>query len=714
MRAKRRRNSFAHRGLSACSLCGFVEAIGAILDPSGGVVVRFWTAVFPILCGFILLPVLLSHGQTMDPRVYDMGSPTLTDIWVDPANGDDASTGADYATALRTLTEAWNRVPAGAELSGTGYRIQLAAGDYPESSIPAYLDRRHGTFQFPVILNSANGPLAARMHGYLNVHDCTYLYIIGLDLVTDPGYGGGGNVIHYDSCTHCLLRQSRLNGFDGSVNQPQETLKANQCQYLYVEDSEICGAYWFALDFMVVQYGHVVGCNIHHSEDDCLLIKGGASYMRIEGNEVHHAGVIGITVGQGSGFDFMVSPWLHYECYDVKVVNNVVHDVQNAGLAVRGSYNVLVAQNTLYRVGLSPDPGGPVLLIGRGERSCVADAAGCTAKNAAGGWGPTTAGAQGEWIPCRNVYVYNNIFYNPAPAQTRDSHFVFAGPATPPEGTNIPSPSNADDNLRIWGNLIWNGTPAMPLGIGPDSGCQPSNPACNETLLLANNTINQVEPQLIDPAGGNFRLAPGSNVLSVPTFVAPDFVGGDRPAPPVSPEGNLANTLARDFDQHPRGAGGPPGAFAPYTPAPTPTPGPNPTPTPAPTATPRPTLTPTPTPAPSDGPDLTGAWQGMTQKCGRKGCRVKGAIEITNEGSTDAGNSTALFYLSADAVLDSSDEFLKGVPTGKMRVGRTKVRRLNMRRAESVSGSYILAVLDGNEDLAEMNEANNVVPIQVP
>jgi len=36
---------------------------------------------------------------------YDVGTPALVDLWVDPLHGDDARSGASRADALRTVAE---------------------------------------------------------------------------------------------------------------------------------------------------------------------------------------------------------------------------------------------------------------------------------------------------------------------------------------------------------------------------------------------------------------------------------------------------------------------------------------------------------------------------------------------------------------------------------------------------------------------------------
>ena len=73
------------------------------------------------------------------------------------------------------------------------------------------------------------------------------------------------------------------------------------------------------------------------------------------------------------------------------------------------------------------------------------------------------------------IDVYNNIFYNPPLSQTLYSHFGVFGPIARPAGfQNSSDPVNADDNLVIRGNLIWNGPADHPLGVEEaDRGCQP-------------------------------------------------------------------------------------------------------------------------------------------------------------------------------------------------------------------------------------------------
>jgi len=454
------------------------------------------------------------------------GAPAFNQIWVDPAAGNDANSGASRALAVRTLSEAWQRVPINVDLS-TGFQINLMAGTYSESSVPIYWESRHGTQSAPVILKAIDGDGTARLPN-MNVYDCRHLYLLGLDISS-----GGGDVLHLDSCSQILIRGTTIRGVGDipSYAVPQETLKVNQSQYVYVEQCDISGAWDNAVDFVAVQYGHVVGSRIHRSGDWAMYAKGGSASLTVAGNEFYDAGTGGFTAGQGTGFEFMVSPWLHYEAYDIKFIDNVVHDTEGAGFGVNGGYNILMAHNTLYRVGSRSH----VIEVGFGSRSCDGNQAACRSYLAQGGWGTAVVGGD-EPIPNRNVFIYDNVVYNPDGYASQWQQFAVAEPRTASVGSNIPSPARADANLQIRGNVIWNGPADHPLGI--------SQPALAADVL-AFNAINTVRPVLVDPAHGNFALAP--SVAAPAALAIPVFSWSDAPTRPAPPVGRLSNAVAYAF-----------------------------------------------------------------------------------------------------------------------------------------------------------------------
>ncbi len=482
------------------------------------------------------------------------------DLWVDPVAGSDAAAGTTRAAALRTLTEAWDRVPSGAPLAAA-HTIRLLPGRFTAGMAPSWMESRHGTSAAPLTVTAADGPGTVMLPA-LDIYDCSYLRFVDVGFESGgTAETGGGNTLHFASCDHLLLDRCTLTGL-GDIDQyttPQETLKANQCSYVTVEDCDISGAWNPALDFVAVQYGSILRNRIHHAGDWGIYLKGGSAYFTIAGNEIYDCFTGGFSAGQGTGFEYMVSPWIHYEVTDIKFVNNVVHDTEGAGMGVNGGYNILLAWNTLYRVGRRSH----AIELVHGVRGCGGNTARCLDLLAAGGWGTAVQGDAGSQpIPNRNVFVFNNLLVNPDGYQSAWCHFALRAPETPAAGSNIPSPARADENVVIRGNVLWNGPADLALGIGGEgNGGQPDNPTCNAALVLAQNAVNTVRPELVDPAGGDFRIAGDCDLRGAPTVAVPGFAGGDRPARPLAPEGDLSNAVAADITGSPRAAGDPPGAY---------------------------------------------------------------------------------------------------------------------------------------------------------
>jgi hypothetical protein len=483
---------------------------------------------------------LVMSGTGLLPA-YDTGSPDVVDIWVDPTAGSDGRSGASRELALRTLSEAWRRIPVGTTLS-QGVRINLVAGTYPESAVPTFWESRHGTFAAPVIIRAADGPGTARLPS-LNFFDCRHLYLVGLEVTA-----GGGDVVQIQASSHVLLKDTTIRGTGviATYAVPQEALKVNQSQYVYIENCDISGAWDNAIDFVAVQYGHVVGSRIHRAGDWAMYAKGGSAYLTITGNEFFDAGTGGFTAGQGTGFEFMVAPWLHYEAYDIAFTNNVIRDVEGAGFGVNGGFNILLAHNTLVNVGRRSH----VIEVVHGLRSCDGDTATCAANLALGGWGTATAGGE-ESIPNKNVVIVNNVVFNPDGSGSQWQQFAVAAPRTPPAGSNIPSPARSDDGLVIRGNVIWNGPVGHDLGIA------------NTVLaadVVATNAINTVRPVFADLARGDYRLA--TSFTPPATVVIPAFSWAAAPARPAVPVGRTDMSLAYDRAGAPRTGPQAPGAFA--------------------------------------------------------------------------------------------------------------------------------------------------------
>jgi uncharacterized repeat protein (TIGR02543 family) len=312
----------------------------------------------------------------------------------------------------------------------------------------------------------------------------------------------------------------------------------------------------------------------------------------------------------------------------------------------------------------------------------------------------------------------------------------------------------------------------LPLGIEEsDQGCQPTNPTCNLTQLLADNTINTIEPQLINPQNGNFRPIEGGTVFGTTTYTIPDFLWDDAPTQPAVPQGNLSNQIALDRDKNQRSSSTPPGAYTGETTPPTSftltlrkggsgkgsvvsTPegidcdgncqlasfSYNPdanvilfatadmgsiftgwsgdcTGTESCTVTMNRNRTATATfqILVLDGPDLTGEWGYLPQTCkntrsGQK-CTLKGTLTIRNSGNRDSIPTDVNFYLSDDGVTYQEGDWLKRISLGKIKRGRSKSLKFSYSFPvpQSAKGRYIIAVLDRDDLVEEIDKTNNIV-----
>jgi len=510
--------------------------------------IRFSLAVLTLLS-------LAAAGQDLNPEPYDIGSPTLTELWIDPVHGDDARGGLSAADALRTINAAWNLIPV--VPTSTGFRINILPGTLPfDEACFNYFDNRNGSWNYPVIISSFNGSGTVIIEGGLNIANCRSVYLVDLALTAGgslPTFGN--NVLHFEGCTNVLLRRLTVAGPDPILCPDnydiQEVIKANQCGDIYLEDCDVSGTYQTAVDFFSVQGGHAINSHVHGAAEWAMYLKGGSAYFLIHGNEFYDCG-LGFRAGEGSNLEVMRAPWFHYECYDLKFVNNIVHDIRGVGLSVCGTYNFSAAYNTFVRVATNTmdDRDYPLLELTHGSRSCVdtsENGAGnaeeiCRAFLDQGAWGTAVLDEEGEWIPNKNVFIYNNIFYNPAPCQTMRAQFGVQAAITPPAITrNIPSPSRCDANAVIRGNLIWNGPGDHPLGID-------NSTELDAVTLRSENSINTIEPELVDPAHDNFRPLAGGTVFSNRVYAIPAFAGGDSPYPPAVPPGNLTNDILVDYD----------------------------------------------------------------------------------------------------------------------------------------------------------------------
>lgn len=214
--------------------------------------------------------------------------------------------------------------------------------------------------------------------------DSDYIHLIRVKLEGLPGDAGNHETLKVRCATGLQRRPTRpacwqlVDADAACAPAAAHITQVNQVQGMYVEDCDISGAGDNAIDFVAVQYGHICRTRIHKA-NWCVYAKGGSAYLLMDSNDVFDCGESGLSIGQGTGFEYMTPPWLNYEGYGIQVrgqcgaavcmqwalrarsrdccdrvgvlqvTNNVIRNVWGAGLGVAGGYNVLVAHNSMFR-----------------------------------------------------------------------------------------------------------------------------------------------------------------------------------------------------------------------------------------------------------------------------------------------------------------------------------------------------------------------------
>ena len=110
------------------------------------------------------------------------------------------------------------------------------------------------------------------------------------------------------------------------------------------------------------------------------------------------------------------------------------------------------------------------------------------------------------------------------------------------------------------------------------------------------------------------------------------------------------------------------------------------------------------------GPDLTGEWKSLTQKCSPPGkkqtCKVTGTLQVSNRGNQSAPSSYVEIYLS------DAEGYLNRISAGKLQVNGNKVLKINYTGKTPLE--ELIAVIDPDDTIVETDEKNNVVYGSIP
>jgi hypothetical protein len=118
--------------------------------------------------------------------------------------------------------------------------------------------------------------------------------------------------------------------------------------------------------------------------------------------------------------------------------------------------------------------------------------------------------------------------------------------------------------------------------------------------------------------------------------------------------------------------------------------------------------------SPTGGAGFSGAWVSLVQSSDRNPhgpskFRLQGSLDVFNPGTQTADRSIIRFYLSDDAVLDAGDVLVAERNLGPLKSQETRRVQFNTALKQSASGKYLIAVLDADDAVVEVNELNNIV-----
>ncbi|RPJ10948.1 MAG: choice-of-anchor D domain-containing protein, partial [Deltaproteobacteria bacterium] len=112
-----------------------------------------------------------------------------------------------------------------------------------------------------------------------------------------------------------------------------------------------------------------------------------------------------------------------------------------------------------------------------------------------------------------------------------------------------------------------------------------------------------------------------------------------------------------------------------------------------------------------DGPDLTGEWVSLAQKCSGSGskqkCKLTVSLNVKNVGNKDVTkSSTSEVYLESD---DIEDTLMKRISVGKIKKGGSKTFKFtySLPTGANAKGRYVVAVIDVDNAVEELDEQNN-------
>jgi len=298
------------------------------------------------------------------------------DIFV-ATNGSDTNPG--------TITQPYATLRQATLSAVAGDTINMRAGTYVQHD---YWDvGGNGAPGQYITIQAYDGDRTAVLQGDVSNTDTLCFYqrqyakVIGLEI------SGGACAVHVDHSQHIYVQRCY-------VHDPgnDDCLKANQCDYVYVEGSEVArpaprggGYYQECIDFVDVDFSAMRDNYCHDFGDMALYSKGGSEDTVIERNVISSERVAtdNPATGFGQQTDRRLMDGATYQSYNCVYRNNILRDCPRGAIGTYDCYHGYFYNNVVYNCGNSAG-GGPIVQQRTSTQSVT----------------PQTTG----------VYFFNNVF----------------------------------------------------------------------------------------------------------------------------------------------------------------------------------------------------------------------------------------------------------------------------------------------------------------
>ncbi len=436
------------------------------------------TLPFIVGCFFVLANQSLLAACDTLPTFAD-GLTQQRELHVATTGSDDTGDGTPGAPLATITAAAWAATP--------GTAVVVHTGVY---SGGIYLHNLNGTMQAPIWIGGGAGEVPPVIDGGIegiHVSNANFLILHDLEIRNSSANGinfdDGGDYSNEDATRHIIFDNLNIHDIGGTGNQ--DGLKLSGINDYFVLNSVFArcggGMSGSGIDQVGCHRGIIAACFFEEMSANAIQCKGGSEDIEIRWCRFKNAGQRSVNLGGSTGFQFfrppLSTPTPNPEPRTLRVFA-YTFEGSTAPVAFVGCVDTVVANNTII------DPDRWIIRILQ----------------------ETVSSGSFEFLPCGNNRFENNLIYFNRSAL---STYLNIGADT------------AEDTFAFAHNLWF----------------AHDNPASSTPNLPTVETggIYAQDPQLLDTAGGDFRIdqnSPAAGTGLEPALIAGDYNGNCYRQPP--------------------------------------------------------------------------------------------------------------------------------------------------------------------------------------